>query len=101
MSEMKPPIKVHILGKEYPIACSEEEEHELLVAVRFLDEKMRYIRDTGRVYGTERIAVMAALNIAHELIQTQRQLREALANSQAQFSSQNNTIGSSFNTGYS
>jgi cell division protein ZapA len=69
MSESNPPIKVQILGKEYPIACSQEEQHELLIAARYLDEKMRLIRDTGRVIGTERIAVMAALNIAHEFLQ--------------------------------
>ncbi|MBM4200043.1 MAG: cell division protein ZapA [Gammaproteobacteria bacterium] len=69
MSESNPPIKVQILGKEYPVACSPEEQHELLIAARYLDEKMRLIRDTGRVIGTERIAVMAALNIAHEFLQ--------------------------------
>ena len=69
MSESNPPIKVQILGKEYPVACSPEEQHELLIAARYLDEKMRFIRDTGRVIGTERIAVMAALNIAHEFLQ--------------------------------
>lgn len=73
MNETKLPIKVHILGKEYPVVCPQEEEHELLIAARYLDDKMRKIRDTGRVIGTERIAVMAALNIAHELIQTQSQ----------------------------
>jgi cell division protein ZapA len=69
MSETNPPIKVQILGKEYPISCPPEEQHDLLVAARYLDEKMRHIRGTGRVIGTERIAVMAALNIAHELLQ--------------------------------
>lgn len=75
MSEMNPLIKVQILGKEYPIACPEEEQHDLLISARFLDEKMRQIRNTGRVIGTERIAVMAALNIAHELLQIHQQNR--------------------------
>jgi cell division protein ZapA len=85
MSEQRP-IKVHLLGKEYPIVCSEDEMHDLLIAARFLDERMRKIRETGRVIGTERIAIMAALNIAHELIQAQndnRRLSQALANAQA------------------
>lgn len=73
MSESNPPIKVHILGKEYPVACSPEEQHELLIAARYLDDKMRKIRDSGRVIGTERIAVMAALNIAHEFLQANHQ----------------------------
>lgn len=75
MSETKSPIKVHLLGKEYPIVCPQNEEHDLLMAARYLDDKMRQIRDTGRVFGAERIAVMAALNIAHELIQLQQQNR--------------------------
>lgn len=85
MSEQRP-IKVHLLGKEYPIACSEDEMHDLLIAARFLDERMRKIRETGRVIGTERIAIMAALNIAHELLQAQnenRRLSQDLANAQA------------------
>lgn len=75
MNEAKSPIKVHLLGKEYPIVCSQNEEHDLLIAARYLDDKMRQIRDTGRVFGAERIAVMAALNIAHELIQQQQENR--------------------------
>lgn len=75
MSESKSPIKVHLLGKEYPIVCPQNEEHDLLIAARYLDDKMRQIRDTGRVFGAERIAVMAALNIAHEYIQMQQQNR--------------------------
>lgn len=81
MSETKSPIKVHLLGKEYPIVCQQNEEHELLIAARYLDGKMREIRDTGRVFGAERIAVMAALNIAHELIQAQQQNRRLSASS--------------------
>ena len=69
MSELSPPIKVQILGKEYPVSCPDDEQHELLIAARYLDEKMREIRDIGRIIGTERIAVMAALNITHELLQ--------------------------------
>ena len=72
MSEPNPLIKVQILGKEYPISCPEQEQHGLLVAARYLDDKMRQIRNTGRVIGTERIAVMAALNIAHELLQANK-----------------------------
>ncbi len=75
MNETKSPIKVHLLGKEYPIVCPLNEEHDLLIAARYLDDKMRQIRDSGRVFGAERIAVMAALNIAHELIQLQQENR--------------------------
>ena len=61
-------LDVSILGREYRVACKESERTELLQAVQFLDRRMREIRDSGKVAGTERIAVMAALNIAHELL---------------------------------
>jgi cell division protein ZapA len=57
------------LDKENQIACTDEERHPLLDAARFLDEKMKEIRNSGKVVGSDRIAVMAALNIAHDLIQ--------------------------------
>ena len=72
MSDSSAPIKVQILGKEYPVSCPVDEQHELLIAARYLDDKMRQIRDSGRIIGTERIAVMAALNIAHELLQAKQ-----------------------------
>lgn len=61
-------INVTLLEKEYLIACPPEERHALMRSAEFLDSKMREIRDTGKVIGTERIAVMAALNIVHELL---------------------------------
>ena len=68
MSE-KETVAVTILDKEYLVASPEEEKRELEQSARYLDEKMREIRASGRVFGTERIAVMAALNITHELLQ--------------------------------
>lgn len=63
-------LDVTILGREFRIACREEERQALLDAVAYLDRKMREIKDSGKVVGVERIAVMAALNIAHELLTT-------------------------------
>ncbi len=63
-------LDVSILGREYRVACKESERDELLQAVRYLDQRMREIRDGGKIAGTERIAVMAALNITHELLAT-------------------------------
>ena len=57
-----------ILDKEYRVACGPDERDSLIQTARFLDEKMREVRQGGRVIGTERIAVMVALNIAHELL---------------------------------
>ena len=69
MSEVKG-IDVSIMGREFRVACPEDEQEELLEAVSYLDRKMREIRDAGKVIGVERIAIMAALNIAHELLTT-------------------------------
>jgi cell division protein ZapA len=61
-------LDVSILGREYRVACKESERDELMQAVQYLDRRMREIRDAGKIAGTERIAVMAALNITHELL---------------------------------
>lgn len=66
--EQSKAINISILGKEYLISCAEDERSELISAADYLDDKMREIRDAGKVIGTDRIAVMAALNIAHELV---------------------------------
>ncbi|HEY7903991.1 MAG TPA: cell division protein ZapA [Casimicrobiaceae bacterium] len=64
-------LDVNILGRDYRIACKESERAELSEAVAYLDRRMREIRDQGKIAGAERIAVMAALNIAHELLRAQ------------------------------
>jgi len=61
-------VKINILGKEYSVACPDEKRDELLTAATFLDQNMREIQQSGAVLGTERVAVMAALNIAHDLL---------------------------------
>jgi len=63
-------IEISILGRNYKIACKEGEREALLEAVTYLDGKMSEIRNAGKVTGTDRIAVMAALNIAHEFLST-------------------------------
>lgn len=62
-------LNVSILDRDYRVACPSGQEKELTEAARKLDEKMQEIRGTGKVFGIERIAVMAALNITHELLQ--------------------------------
>ncbi len=62
------PVRITILGKEYHIVCPQDEKEGLLEAARQLETKMDEIRDSGRVFGAERIAVMAALNVTHELL---------------------------------
>ena len=63
-------LDVTILDREFRVACPEDERTELLEAVSYLDKKMREVRDTGKVATVERIAIMAALNITHELLTT-------------------------------
>nr|WP_206171705.1 cell division protein ZapA [Thiorhodococcus mannitoliphagus] len=65
-------VSIKILDKEYRIACEYHEQEDLRASARLLDHRMREIRQSGRVIGTDRVAVMAALNIAHDLIQLQR-----------------------------
>lgn len=65
------PIDVEILGRDFTVSCTEEEKQGLMQSVSYLDDKMREIRDTGKIVGIERIAIMAALNITHELLNTQ------------------------------
>jgi cell division protein ZapA len=61
-------IKVNILDKEYLVACQEDEKDELLASAKYLNDKMITIRESGKVVGIDRIAVMTALNLAHEIV---------------------------------
>jgi cell division protein ZapA len=63
-------MDVTIMGREFRVTCPDEERKGLLEAVIYLDKKMREIRDSGKIVGSERIAIMAALNITHELLTT-------------------------------
>ena len=63
------PISVSILDKEYMVACDEKERESLFATVKYLNMKMQQLRDSGKIIGTERIAVMTALNIAHEYLE--------------------------------
>ena len=65
-------LDITILGREFKVACKENEREELSEAVALLDRRMREIRDAGKVTGTDRIAVMTALNFAHELLRARR-----------------------------
>ncbi|HTN95285.1 MAG TPA: cell division protein ZapA [Gallionella sp.] len=68
MSNPTKTLDVKILDRELRISCPEEERGELLDAVAYLDKRMREIRDAGKIASVERIALMAALNITHELL---------------------------------
>jgi cell division protein ZapA len=61
-------VSVRIMDKEFVVACPYDERSALLDAAEFLNTRMREIRDSGKVVGLDRIAVMAALNLAHEFL---------------------------------
>jgi cell division protein ZapA len=68
MAEGQKTVEVNLLGRSYRVACDDGEREALMQAVAYLDGKMNEIRKAGKVMGAERIAVMAALNVAHELL---------------------------------
>ena len=74
MSDKEPAqVTVRILEKEYFISCPQDERAALLDSAEDLNKKMREVRDTGKVVGADRIAVIAALNMANELLRLRKQ----------------------------
>jgi len=69
--EEQKPVSVTILDKEYTVACTDDESEALHNSVEFLNGKMKEVRSSGKVVGSERIVVMAALNIVHEFLESQ------------------------------
>ena len=80
MSQGSEPVSVHILDREYTVGVTAEERDSLLAAARLLDSRMREIRGSNRMVALDRLSVLAALNLAHELQQLRdeqgRQQRE-------------------------
>lgn len=69
MNDQVKPVNVTLLDKEYIVACHDSERESLFATAEMLNIRMKELRDGGKVIGSERIAVMAALNIAHEFLQ--------------------------------
>ena len=65
-------LTLKLLDRELKVACPPEQQHELLTAAQQLDSRMRTLRDSGKIAGVEKIALMVALDLAHELIQVQQ-----------------------------
>jgi cell division protein ZapA len=61
-------VDVSIMGRDFRVTCPDEERDQLLQSVAYLDQKIREIRDAGKVIGSERVAIMAALSVTHELL---------------------------------
>lgn len=78
-------VKVSILGKEYSVVCSSDQKEALHRAASHLDDRMQQIQKTGKVIGSERCAIMAALNITHELLEMkEKDARSSQVNNQLQ-----------------
>lgn len=77
MSEELARVTVRILDKEYQVACPDDERDALLESAGLLNRKMREIRESGKIVGLDRIAVLAALNLSHEILQNQHSANEA------------------------
>ncbi len=76
MNDMYAHVSIRILEKEYQVACPADEKADLIASAELLNQKMREIRDSGKVVGLDRVAVMAALNMANELLQRTDEDRE-------------------------
>jgi len=76
-------LDVSLLGRDFKVACKEAERAELTDAVALLDRRMREIREAGKIAGAERIAVMAALNLAHDLLRERKSPRSSAPAPQA------------------
>ncbi len=77
MSRSATTVSVRILDKEYQVACSPDEIDELTASARHFDTQMRIIRESGKVLGLDRMAVMAGLNIAHEYLKLRNERDQA------------------------
>ena len=79
MNDMYAHVTIRILEKEYQVSCPADEKAELMAAAELLNKNMREIRDSGKVVGLDRVAVMAALNMANELLtrtENEQELKE-------------------------
>ena len=77
MSEQSTAVQVKILDKEYQVNCPPADQEALLKSAKYLDENMRKIKERGNIHGAEKIAVMAALNITHDMLKKNRVINEA------------------------
>ena len=76
MSDQSTAVQVKILDKEYQVNCPPADQEALIKSARYLDENMRKIKDRGNIHGVEKIAVMAALNITHDMLRKDRMINE-------------------------
>jgi len=90
-------LTVNIMDREFRVNCPAEDQQNLIDSAASLDERMREIRDTGRVIGVDRIAIMAALNLASELLSTEGSSGELLDNANNAINRMENKIEKTLN----
>ena len=90
-------VTILIMGKEYQISCPPEHEQSLIQAALNLDKQMRAISESGKVIGLERIAIMTALNLSHELLQLRSDNSSAVQVSGQQLDRMNTKLDSALN----
>ena len=76
MSQSPEPVTVRIVDREYRVMCTPEQRRTLMESALFLDQQMREIRDSGKISSMDKIAVMAALNLAEEVLKLRHQMHE-------------------------
>lgn len=76
MSQAAEPITVRIVDREYRVACAPDQRRTLMESALFLDQQMREIRDSGKISSMDKIAVMAALNLAEEVLRLRQQMHD-------------------------
>ena len=77
MNEQSTAVQVKILDKEYQVNCPPSDQEALMKSAKYLDENMRKIKSRGNIHGAEKIAVMAALNITHDMLRKNRMINES------------------------
>ena len=78
MSNQEPIIHIKIFDRSYPIKCPSEEAAQLQESAKYLDQKMRELKQSGSTYNSELLAIVAALNVCHELMLYQRQKNQSI-----------------------
>lgn len=92
-------VTIKILDKDYRISCPEEERDGLIASAEYLSARMREIRDNSKIIGTDRIAVMAALNLAHELLENKNRKQDYYQNMSTRIRSLQEKIELALNKG--
>jgi cell division protein ZapA len=93
MKDASTTVSVRILDKEYQVSCASDEVDALAASARHVDQQMRQIRESGKVFGLDRIAVMTALNMANELLQKRNAVAEATGDADQMVKHLTNRIG--------